>query len=421
MARKKNKVIKGNKLNDLTKNKAIFEKYKNIIPAASSTLAKSPKRLFTNFSPFVTQSASGAHFTDIDGNDWLDCEMAMGTVVWGHARKEVNEEIIRQLNKGCHYSTPSILEYELADILLNRYPAYSAIKFFKNGADSVYAAVKAARYLTDKNATLSLEYHGWLDWSICGSYKLTPRDAGIPKNSAYNYLSCSKDALCKTVNDNKEILSSVVLCPANYTTDELSEVKKLCEKSNILLIFDEVTSGIRFGYGGATSAHGICPDFLCLSKGLTNGLPLAVVLGRKEHILLMEKLKISSAHAGENIALAAAVACEKLLQKNKECWPSWKPQTNEIIFGIEKTIKENGGQLAVAGNSGCFNIHSNCENFWTDPFREYMVKYLATKNIYSKGYILFSDVHTQNDINYVGENIYQCIIDYLNFKPVNSL
>lgn len=408
-------------MNNLTKSKLAFAKYKDIIPAASSTLAKSPKRLFPDFSPFVTQSASGAYFTDIDGNNWLDCEMAMGTVVWGHARKEVNEEILRQLNKGCHFSTPGILEYELADILLNRYPAYSAIKFFKNGADSVYAAVKAARYLTDKNASLSLEYHGWLDWSICGSYNLTPHEAGIPENSARNYLTCPKEALLKTIADYKDILSSVVLCPANYTADELSKVKTLCKISNILLIFDEVTSGVRFGYGGATMAHGIYPDFLCLSKGLTNGLPLAVVLSEKEHILLMEKLKISSAHAGENIAFAAAVACEQLLQKNKECWPSWKLKTNKLISEIEKTIKENGGQLSVAGNAGCFNIHSKCDNFWTDPFREYMVKYLSTKNIYSKGYILFSDAHTQNNINYVGESINQCIINYLNCKSVNSL
>lgn len=408
-------------MNNLKESKLFFKKYKNIIPAASSTLAKSPKRLFTNFSPFVTQSANGAYFTDIDSNKWLDCEMAMGTVVWGHSRKEINEEIILQLNKGCHFSTPSILEYKMADILLNRYPMYSSLKFFKNGADSVYAAVKTARYLTNKSGSLSLEYHGWLDWSICGSYKLTPHDVGIPENSIVNYLSCSKEELFNTINENKEILASVVLCPANYTSDELMKVKNLCSKTNTLLIFDEVTSGIRYGYGGATSVHGIYPDFLCLSKGLTNGLPLAVVIGNKEHILLMEKLKISNAHSGENLALAAAIACEKLLEKNRDCWPSWKIKANQIIADIKKIIKESSSQLSFAGNSGCFNIHSSCKDFWTDPFREYIVKYLATKHIYSKGYILFSDAHTQYDMDYVGENICQCIVDYLNCKPINSL
>lgn len=408
-------------MNKFTKNKLIFEKYKNIIPAASSTLAKSPNRLFANYSPFVIRSANGAFFIDADNNKWIDCEMAMGSVVWGHARKEINSEIITQLNKGCHFSLPSIREYELADILLNRYPMYSSIKFFKNGADSVYAAVKAARYLTGKSATLSLEYHGWLDWSICGSYNVKPQDVGIPMSSTIDYISCSKEQLLNTVNDNRDRLCAVVLCPANYSPDFLMQVKNLCNNSNILLIFDEVTSGIRFGYGGATVAYDIYPDFLCLSKGLTNGLPLAVVLGKKYNMLIMEKLKISSAHAGENISLAAAIACEKLLEKNKICWPSWKNQTNKIISDINEIITKFHAKLFLSGNAGCFSIQSDSNDFWSDPFREYFVKYLATKNIYTKGYILFSDAHTENEINYVGENICKCLTDYCNGIEINSL
>lgn len=135
----------------------------------------------------------------------------------------------------------------------------------------------------------------------------------------------------------------------------------------------------------------------------------------------MEKLKISSAHAGENISLAAAIACEKLLEKNKDCWPSWKNQTNKIISDINEIITKFHAKLLLFGNAGCFSIQSNSEYFWTDPFREYLVKYLATKNIYTKGYILFSDAHTQNEINYVGENICQCLTNYCNGIELNSL
>lgn len=400
------------KMHQLQKSKLFYEKCIKIIPAASSTLAKSPKRLIENHSPYFTQKAKGAYFTDIDGNEWLDCEMAMGTVVWGHSREEINNAVIQQINDGCHYSTPGVLELKLAEQLLFRYPKYNSVKFFKNGSDSVYSAVRAARYLTGKEKSLSLEYHGWLDWSVFQGYRLPARELGVPDCLESLSVSCSKSNLIETIKENSDCLACVVICPASYTASVLQEVQSVCRSCNIVLIFDEVTSGIRYGYGGVTYSLNLSPDVVCISKGLTNGLPLAVAIGCREIIHSMERIKISNAHSGENLALAAALACEKMLYDNRNNWPSWRSVTSKIIREIDSAIKTYCPYLILEGNEGCFSMRHDYDDFWKDPFREYLIKHLAKRKVFSKGYILFSDMHSDNEISLVGEMICESIFEY---------
>lgn len=391
-----------------------WERCRHVIPAGSSTLAKSPARLAYGVSPFYAQRASGSHFWDIDGNEWLDCEMSMGTVVWGHCREEVDAAMLAQIQKGVHFSIPSTLELDLAERLLGRFPQYQAAKFFTNGADAVYACVRAARFFSSRPMTLSCHYHGWLDWASPTYYHCTPQDLGILDETLAHHISCygGYPDLLEQINTNKDRLAAVVLCPANYEPDVLTQVLDLCRKNHIFVVFDEVTSGIRFAKGGATTAFALQPDYLCLSKGLTNGLPLAVALGGTDEILVMERLKISSAHAGSHLSLAAALACEDLLE-HATVWPSWKPQTDRLMEEISAVLDTvPGHKLALSGSAGCFSVITQGTDFLQDPFRQYMMRYLAKHRIFSKGYILFSDAHTQQEIDFIGQILVECIQTY---------
>ncbi|WP_367567938.1 aminotransferase class III-fold pyridoxal phosphate-dependent enzyme [Lacrimispora sp.] len=407
-------------------NKSIqFEKKcSKIIPAGSSTLAKSPHRLSPGHSPFYAESAYGSHFTDIDGNAWLDCEMAMGTVVWGHNRKEVNDAIIKQVYKGINFSVPSTLEYELAEIILARFQQYKAIKFFKNGADSVYAAVRSARYQTGRNMTLSFgEYHGWLDWCSPSYYNCLPSSLGIPDKINLTHISCQtdKEEFTTNINNYGEKIACVILCPANYSSELLKDIIELCHAKGIYVIFDEVTSGIRFAYGGATTLFNLRPDFLCISKGLTNGLPLALVLGDDDDILIMEQLQISNAHAGEHLALAAAIACEKLLSETNE-WPTWNQPVKKIMDELSMilTSERNTSAIYLSGSTGCFSLHTPGFRHMEDPFRYHLMEYMSKQLIFTKGYIIFSDSHTIDEIKKVGAVLCDCVKDYYQKLQVNS-
>lgn len=402
-------------IHKLSKSISYWEKCRELIPSGSSTLAKSPSRLAYGYSPFYAKRAEGSSFWDVDGNKWLDCEMSMGTVVWGHCREEIDAAMIAQIKQGLHFSVPSILEYNLAERLLARFPIYKAAKFFTNGADAVYACVRAARYLSGRSMTLSCEYHGWLDWSSPTYYRCPPSVLGIPDEILSCHISCYGGVpdIMEQIEKKKERLAAVVLCPASYKRDELVQILELCKKHEIYTVFDEVTSGCRFARGGATMAFSLRPDYLCISKGLTNGLPLAVALGRKEHILVMEQLKISNAHAGSNLALAAALACEELLSQS-EVWPSWKPHTEKIMTDINNILKKiyPHGDLILSGSAGCFSIVTPQYEFLKDPFRKYMMTYLSKYNIFSKGYILFSDAHTESEMSFTAECLINCIQEY---------
>ncbi len=415
--------LRGDKMreyqNNVSKSIALWEQCKNVIPAGSSTLAKSPVRLSYGYSPFYAERAAGSHFWDVDGNDWLDCEMSMGTVVWGHSRAEVNAAMAEQIQRGVHFSVPSTLEYQLANCLLSRFAQYNAAKFFTNGADAVYSCVRAARFLSNRTMTISCEYHGWLDWSSPTYYRCPPSQLGIPDETLAHHISCYEGVsnILEQINENHDRLAAVVLCPANYDRELLRQLLAVCSAHGIFTIFDEVTSGIRFAKGGATSAFNLQPDFLCLSKGLTNGLPLAAALGSQENILVMEQLKISSAHAGNNLSLAAALACEKLLA-GTAIWPSWQPQTDRLLKRISAALADMPPniQLVLSGSTGCFSITTPNTDFIQDPFRLFMMKYLAERHIFSKGYILFSDAHTEEEINYVEECLMKCIQRYANIN-----
>lgn len=404
----------GREQSAVSKSIEYWERCREVIPAGSSTLAKSPSRLVRGISPFYAQRAAGSHFWDIDGNEWLDCEMSMGTVVWGHCRAEVDAAMLAQIQKGVHFSIPSMLELDLAERLLGRFPQYQAAKFFTNGADAVYACVRAARFLSGRFMTASCEYHGWLDWAIPTYYHCSPRDLGIPDEVLAHHISCYGGGadLLEQIDKEGERLAAVVLCPANYTPEVLAQILEACRKKHVFTVFDEVTSGCRFAKGGATIAYALRPDYLCLSKGLTNGLPLAVALGGKEEIFVMERLKISSAHAGGHLSLAAALACEDLLDQ-AEVWPSWKPQTDELLEKISAVLTTTPGcNLSLSGSAGCFSVITPGTEFLKDPFRQYMMQYLAKRRIFSKGYILFSDAHTPEEIYLTGETLVECIQMY---------
>lgn len=396
------------------KNIQWYQKSCNTIPAACSTLAKTPSRLFKNYSPFCATSAKGSHFIDIDGNKWLDCEMAMGTLVWGHTPKFLNEVLVKQIEKGITFSVAGENELEFADMLLEKFPHYDSVKFFKNGADAVYATIRLCRYLSGKTKVLSCEYHGWLDWCSYHYYNKNPEELGISRSIIDDSIWCEPkiDDILNTLHKYQEQLACIILCPSSYIKEELSELFKACEHYHIYIAFDEITSGVRYGYRGVSGEYNLYPDFLCLSKGLTNGLPLAVCMGKNKSILAMEELRISNAHSSENLSLTAAIACENAM-KCSPLWPSWENDGKIVLEDIKKQISQLGlkQNLILKGYPGNFYISSQ-PDFYTDPFREMLVKKLSKEGVFSKGFILFSDAHTHAEIKMVEQLICDCIQAY---------
>ncbi|MZQ82131.1 aminotransferase class III-fold pyridoxal phosphate-dependent enzyme [Paenibacillus sp. 5J-6] len=398
-----------------TQNLAWWEHVQDIIPNGCSTLAKTPERLFPGHMPVCCAEALNARFIDIDGNQWLDCEMAMGTAVWGHARKEIQSAAIQQLSKGTSFSIPSDIELTCGELILERFEGkYSALRFCKSGADAVSGAVRLARAYSHKPIVIATAYHGWHDWSAYGYYGQQADALGIPPEIEKSTVWIGEptvDRITEVVHQHADKAACIVLCPNEWERDTLFEVVNVCRSNGILVIFDEVTSGIRMGKKATAGEFDIWPDLLCISKGMANGFPLGAVLGNEDLMNLCGQVKFSNAHSSETIALAAAIACEQLM-KSAPVWPSWRGATEEVMSELQDELVALNltGVLALKGTYASFCIRSTAErDFYRDPFREFMVKELASHGIFSKGFFIFSDSHTRIEIMWVKETLKQIL------------
>ncbi|MEK4274025.1 aminotransferase class III-fold pyridoxal phosphate-dependent enzyme [Paenibacillus sp. FSL R7-0026] len=410
-----------------TRNLEWLEQVEKVIPSGCSTLAKAPERLFPGHTPVCCAEAYNSRFTDIDGNEWLDCEMAMGTAPWGHARHEVQLTVIHQLKKGTSFSLPADIELECAELILERFEGrYPSLRFTKSGADAVSGAVRLARAASGKSKVIATAYHGWHDWSAYGYYGGQTKERGIPVDIERSTIWVNKpttERIEAQITSSPEDIACIVLCPNEWKKDALEQAVNLCRSLDIIIIFDEVTSGIRMGKQATAGEYDIWPDLLCISKGMANGLPLAAVMGPEHLMSLSGQVRFSNAHSSETTALAAAIACERLM-KNAKVWPTWRDPATRIMDRLESELVLLGltDQLEVRGTYASFCIQSLAEdNFQTDPFREFMVKRMAHFGIFTKGYFIFSDAHTREELLWVEEALLQILSDWKEIQKQEHL
>ena len=252
---------------------------KELIPGGTSTLAKI---LWIGYVRQPRQALRyrrrGAFFTDNEGRKWLDCDMGLGAVMWGHCRPEIDGPVIAQVQKSLKFSVPPEIEMIAAELILQRLQRFDWLRFVKTGADAVSGAVRLARALTGRKYVVCGSYHGWHDWSAFHHYG-SGGELGIPDAHGDWTLHLSKERWNNAAPYMRAEVAAFVVCPEHWPADGLSMLAKSCEKNGSLLIFDEVKSGLRFGPQGVWATRGIIPDLLCLSKGLANGYPLGALIG----------------------------------------------------------------------------------------------------------------------------------------------
>ena len=368
----------------------------SLIPGGSSTMAKSCLRGFPPQTPSFAVSAAGATFIDDQGRQWIDCDMALGAVIWGFDCREVNEAIASQLSRGQIFSVPAVIEIDLAERILDRLRDFESIRFCKNGADAVAAAVRIARSATGRELVACGTYHGWLDWSAFHHYGANAA-LGIPRTVGHLTTWLQEETFAAYNRLDAKSYAAIVVCPEHWTETDLRSLRESCTRHGILLIFDEVKSGMRYGKRGVFGNIGVQPDLLCISKGMANGLPLAALIGSRELMRYAETVRFSNTHAGECISIAAALAGETML-KRKADWPSWRDEAAAMISGLTPLAAPRG--LAIAGEPGLFALRPT-EKSLSAAFREHFVKTLASNSVFTTGSIALSDAHTAAQIEHI--------------------
>ena len=317
------------------RNIELMEKAKRLIPAGAHTYSKGDDQ-FPDNAPKIIERGKGCFLWDVDGNKFLDFGMSLGTIVLGHAYEPVLEAVKRQLDKGVNFVRPSIIEGQLAEMIVDIVPSAEMVKFAKHGSDVTTAALKLARAYTNRDyiARCSNDpFNAVHDWFI-GS---TVVNRGVPKcvqeltlQFEYNNIESVK----KLFDEYPGKIAAVLLEPVSMIEPKdnfLQNLKDLCEKNGVVLIFDEVVSGFKFSLGGAQEMVGVTPHLTALGKAMANGFSVSALAGKKEIMELggidhkngERVFLLSTTHGGETHSLAAAIATiNEIREKNliKHFW-----------------------------------------------------------------------------------------------------
>lgn len=401
-----------------------IERALKAIPFGASTFAKSPLNpVRAGIKPLFATAGSGSYFIDQDNNRWLDIDMGMGSVIWGHSCPELIDAIMSNASNGINFSVPSTLEIILAEKILERYEKYEQILFSKNGSDATSAAIRIARAATGRKDIVLGSYHGWHDWSNFHRLKNIKGRGGIPKEVGkhIHWLSSEHfDSLLITTREMAKSPAAIIVCPEHWLKDELILLRNHCTQSGILLIFDEIKSSLRYGKTGVGGALGIKPDLLCIGKGLANGMPLAALMGNREIMAFFEQVKVSSTHFGEILSLSVALASENLLSQ-RSTWPSWKEQSEHLIREINLEIQRSNltDVLKVTGNHGIFALEPLQQKDIT-KFRVFFNSNMQKKGIFSRGWVVMSDAHHKVESDRILNAVMAILNDFSKNKIYND-
>ncbi|MCJ7635040.1 aspartate aminotransferase family protein [Candidatus Bathyarchaeota archaeon] len=272
----------------------------------------------------VIESGKGALLWDKMGKEYIDCMGAYGVAVVGHCHPKVVEAIKRQseLLIACHNSIYTEARSEFLKRLMAITPQGLKRAFLCNsGAESVEAAIKIARRFTGKTDIVAFvgAYHGKTTGALSGTWNPRYRAPFQPLLSGFTHVPYGKiDAVAGAITDKTAAVivepiqgeSGIRVPPMGF----LKELRELCDKMNVLLIFDEVQTGFgRTGKNFACEHSGVIPDIICLAKAVGGGLPLGVTIAREEVMAAMKRGEHSSTFGGNPLVCAAGSAAIDIL------------------------------------------------------------------------------------------------------------
>ena len=309
------------------KTQALFERAKRVMPWGVS----SNFRYWGDETPVIARG-EGAYVWDADGNRYLDYRLAFGPIILGHADQRVNERVAQAMANGTLFAHTHPLEIEVAERLIHLCPGVEKVRFANSGTEATMHALRIARAHTGREIIAFCGYHGWADWYLATNLKtkdalaahllkgLEPK--GVPKclrGSIIPFRYNHPEELEAIIKKHGK-LAAIIMEPLHGEEPKkgfLKQVRKLADKAGAVLVFDEITMGFRLTLGGAHLKYGVMPDMAIFAKGMSNGYPMAAIIGRKKIMQAAQGTFISSTYWTEAIGPVAALATIKKMREKK--------------------------------------------------------------------------------------------------------
>lgn len=304
---------------------ALYTKAKTRIPGGTQLLSKRPEMLLPENWPSYYSRARGVDVWDLDGNHYVDMSYnGIGACILGAADPDVDAAVKAAIEAGSMSTLNCAEEVELAELLCDLHPWAEMVRYARCGGEAMAMAVRIARAHTRRDRVAFCGYHGWHDWYLAANLAeeraldghLLPglEPAGVPRGLLdtaipfrYNHI----EELEAIVAQRRHELAAVVMEPIrdhDPMPGFLEQVREIASEIGAVLIFDEITAGFRLNTGGAHLLYGVIPDMAVFAKAMSNGYPMAAVIGKAGVMQAAQSTFISSTYWTERIGPAAALA-----------------------------------------------------------------------------------------------------------------
>jgi glutamate-1-semialdehyde 2,1-aminomutase len=359
--------LPGESKRSVANSEAAFARARQVMPGGVS----SPVRAFkaVGGTPVFIKEAEGAHVIDVDGNSYIDYVGSYGPMIVGHANERVVAALSKQIGRGTSYGAPTEYETQLATTIAGALPGVEMVRFVNSGTEATMSAIRLARAATKRDLIVKCigNYHGHSDALLveAGSGALTlgvPSTPGVPKSTTsntvvvpYNDLDAAGEVFEQHVHKIACFLVEPVAGNMGCVPPApgyLQGLRELCTRHGALLLFDEVMTGFRVGWGGAQVRFGVTPDLTTLGKVIGGGLPVGAYAGRRE---LMEQISPAGpvyqagTLSGNPLAMNAGITTLEILSESGDpgCYGLLEERSAALEEGLREAAERHGVPLAI--------------------------------------------------------------------------
>ena len=363
---------------------ALFSEAKKVIPGG----VNSPVRAFkaVGGDPIFVERAEGAYLYDADGNKLIDYINSWGPMILGHAHQPVVDAVIEKARKGTSFGTPTELETEIAKLAVKMVPNIDKIRMVNSGTEACMSAVRLARGYTGKDKIIKFAgcYHGHSDSFLiqAGSGAMTfgtPNSPGVTQGTAKDTLLANYndlDQVQEIVNNNAGEIACIILEPVAGNMGcippadgFLEGLRKICDQTGILLVFDEVMTGFRLSAGGVQELYDVSADIVCFGKVIGGGLPVGAFAARDEimkYLAPVGPVYQAGTLSGNPLAMAAGYAMLKELHDHPEIFDSINKKTKYLHGGMAEALEKNKVDFTINREGSMISVH-----FGNDPVTDF--------------------------------------------------
>lgn len=316
----------------------LWKRAKRVIPGGNMLLSKRAEMFLPEQWPAYFSKTSGCRVWDLDGREYVDMSlMGIGTNTLGYSHPEVDDAVRGTIAAGNMSTLNCPEEVYLAERLIELHPWAEMARFARSGGEANAIAIRIARAASGRDQVAFCGYHGWHDWYLAANLGdetnlaghllpgLEPR--GVPQHlrgSVFPFQYNDYDALERLVQERSiGVIKMEVSRNMGPAPGFLERVRKLATDRNIVLIFDECTSGFRQSFGGLHQLYGVTPDMAMFGKALGNGYAITATIGTRQVMEAAQSTFISSTFWTERIGPTAALKTLEVMERER----SWEQIT----------------------------------------------------------------------------------------------